>query len=102
MFKFPLYGCSNENARGHAITLGLFALLNFGAYKMLQRKKSEQPVLKNTKYLVAFSSYLKQVDKLTSKVREGNFWLETNLSRETRENGLIIIEAYYGLDEHIY
>jgi len=51
---------------------------------------------------MAFTTYEKLVDKMTIKVREGNFWLETNLNRETRANGLIILEAYYGLDEHIY
>ena len=29
-------------------------------------------------------------------------WLERNRKMEERSNGLIIIEAYYGLDEHIY
>ena len=42
------------------------------------------------------------MDKLKAKIAEPEtrFWLETNLRKE--KDGLIIIEAYYGLDEHIY
>jgi hypothetical protein len=68
----------------------------------LKYKKDQKPFLKSTKYQVAFGAYRTQIDKLTKKIQANHLWLTTNLNNETRLNGLIIIEAYYGLDEHIY
>ena len=35
VFKMPIYGCSNKNLGGHALTFSLFAIYNFAAYKLL-------------------------------------------------------------------
>ena len=84
-----------------ALTWGVFGLANLATYQLLKRKKAEKSVMESTKYKVAFGTYLKKVDKLKGQVQKDYIWLTTNLSRE-RANGLVILEAYYGLDEHIY
>lgn len=35
-------------------------------------------------------------------MKKDHHYLKQNIDIETRSKGLIIIEAYYGLDEHIY
>ena len=42
------------------------------------------------------------MEKLRENVKENALRLQQNLNHEKRCNGLVILEAYYGLDEHIY
>lgn len=35
-------------------------------------------------------------------MRDNYIFIQRNLNAENRNNGLIILEAYFGLDEHIY
>ena len=103
MFKVPVYGYTNEdNKRGQLITMGFFGLANLLTYRALKHVKDKKPFLKSTKNQVAFGSYRTHIDKLTKKIQKEHLWLTTNLNKEMRTNGLIILEAYYGLDEHIY
>jgi len=39
---------------------------------------------------------------LTKYVKSQKIFLDRILNQERRTNGLIILDAYYGLDEHIY
>jgi hypothetical protein len=39
---------------------------------------------------------------LKKHVAENSFKLQQNLKLGQEKNGLVILEAYYGLDEHIY
>ena len=57
----------------------------------------EQP-----KYKMAYLSYISAMDKMKARVQKDHYYLQKNINDETRSNGLIIVEAYYGLDEHIY
>lgn len=50
----------------------------------------------------AFGYYGTNINLLTQFVKDNYIFLQRNLNRETRNNGLIILEAYFGLDEHIY
>lgn len=84
------------------MTFGLFGLANFMTYKLLQYKQCQQPLLKSPKIQVEYGSYLTKLDNLTERVKKDHHYLKQNIDIETRSKGLIIIEAYYGLDEHIY
>lgn len=68
VFKLPIFGFSNDNRRGQALTFGLFALANFATYKLMNFKKNQVPMLKSPKYAVAFGSYLTAIEKLVNRV----------------------------------
>ena len=84
------------------MTYGLFALANFVTYKLLKYKRNKESFLKSQKFKVAFGYFLSENAKLLQRIQKDFIYLEKNLANEKRLNGLIIIEAYYGLDEHIY
>jgi GTPase len=39
---------------------------------------------------------------LAHYIRENAIFLQASINNETTKNGLIILEAYYGLHEHVY
>ena len=66
-FKVPVFGCTNENKYGQAITTGLFGLTNFLAYQGLKRYQSKQESSKRfkaQKYQVAFGFFKKGIAKM--------------------------------------
>ena len=104
-FKVPVFGCTNDNIRGQALTTGLFCLSNVLAYwglKRYQSKEENSKRFKAQKYQVAFGFFNKGINKLKEFIKSNAIWLERNRKMEEKSNGLIIIDAYYGLDEHIY
>ena len=85
------------------VTWGCFGLANLATYKYLQYWiGSQEDQLKGDKYKIAFGHYKNNCAKLLQYIRQNWLYLERNLAREQRSNGLIILEAYFGLDEHIY
>ena len=80
-------------------------LTNLMAYWGLKRYQQKQMSSKKTKaqkFQVAFGFFKKGIAKMGVHSNSNALWLERNRKMEERANGLIIIEAYYGLDEHIY
>jgi hypothetical protein len=53
-------------------------------------------------YLMGFGYYQTNYDRLVKWVRDNKLFLDSNIRLETKCNGLIILEAYFGLEEHIY
>ena len=49
-FKIPIYGCNNDNPRGHFATLSLFSLANLITYWLLKKRKDKKPFDKTLKY----------------------------------------------------
>lgn len=84
------------------MSVGVAALANiamFGAYWLAKRNKAQhnEKALRN-----GFASYLSQTERVNTYLRESQIFYQSSLNSESRSNGLIIIEAYFGLDEHIY
>lgn len=52
--------------------------------------------------MIAFGQYTQHLDKLQNYIRENSIYLYQKINIESRNKGLLITEAYYGLDEHIY
>ena len=99
----PVYGHNNEsNWKSQALMLGCFGLANLLTHRFLTYIKGKKAIGKNTNYQVAFGAYSKGIDGLTRYVKSQHIFIARNLNAETRANGLVILEAYYGLDEHIY
>lgn len=63
---------------------------------------------KNKKYalskeaIVAFQKYYQQSEKVKEYLRENQMFYTSSYNNESRTRGLVVIEAYYGLADHIY
>lgn len=80
----------------------MFAAANYAAYQNLLYMKSKKPIFSRTEYVIAFGHYQQGIEKLQSYIRENAIFLNQKVALESRHRGLIILDAYFGLDEHIY
>ena len=84
---------------------GVTMLMHVAAYLTLKKKRSEKQLLNEREkvaQLTAFGFYETKIGILAQFVKDNYIFLQRNLNREIRNNGLIILDAYFGLDEHIY
>ena len=58
-------------------------------------------MLERKEYAFAWSQYEQKIAKVKNYLKENIIFLEASLSQTTNGRGLEIVEAYYGLDEHI-
>lgn len=84
------------------MTAGIFCALNGYTYWKLQRQVKKQPLHETAEFKVAFGNFQTRMHQLNTYLSEQRINLEQCLHAETQRNGLVIIDAYYGLDEHIY
>ena len=103
VLKIPIFTCDQaDNGWGLALTLGGFIASNIAGYQYLKSVQAKKPLLQGSLYLMAMGYYQTNYDRLVQWVRDNKLFLDTNISLETKCNGLIILEAYFGLEEHIY
>lgn len=90
--------CNNQNnGYGMAFSYGVALTANVIAYfgmKNLRMKKQKQ---KNKEYEIAFSNYESGIKKSNHYLREKQIFLQSSINNETKNLGLLIVEAYYGL-----
>lgn len=100
-FRVPILTFTQEgNPWGMAMTLSVALAANLGAYACL-KVKQRKPMLERKEFAVAWSAYEQGLTKVENYIRENNIFLERSMKLEGNNKGLEIIEAYYGLDEHI-
>ena len=85
-----------------ALTFSIAAAANLASYAAVKYRTSKKPMLAEKAYLVAWKSYEKKIEKLTLFIQENQIFTERSLNAEGKGKGLEIIDAYYGLEEHIY
>lgn len=101
-FKVPIYCYTHaESSTGLLLTLGTFGAINGAAYYLLQRQKASKDKYKNPKYVVAYAHFQTQLDGANKYLRSQELFLNKSVNDENNKRGLIIIEAYFGLAEHI-
>lgn len=81
-----------------AVAILANACVYFG-YKSLKKKKA---MAKDSEYKVAFAKYLTKLDKGNQYLRDQQIFYQSSVNTENKNLGLVIIEAYYGLADHIY
>ncbi len=102
-FKLPIYTTSQgDNLWGLGLSFGIFGVANLASYWQLQRKLSKKSIFEEVEYIVAMSNYQQRMTHMKNHLQNNAFQLKRIIDSERKNKGLIIIEAYYGLDEHIY
>lgn len=106
LFKLPisLGSCTEceDNTPSMALS-GIIAVVAnlavFAGYKMLKKSKTKQ---KDREYKIAYARYMSKTDRVNEYLKENQIFYQSSLNHETRNFGLVILEAYYGLADHIY
>jgi hypothetical protein len=80
------------------ITLAANALAYTGYYLMKKRKSKTMSRSQKT----AFNRYLSNIERSNSYLVESQIFIDRSLNAEMKNRGLVIVEAYYGLADHIY
>lgn len=101
VLKLPIH-CANQinNLPAIGISLGIFGVINLACFWALNKKQSKKPMFERIEYVIAFNNYNKHLEKLQQYLTENQIFINRKLKQE--QNGLLIVEAYYGLQEHIY
>jgi len=89
-----------SNGWGLALTLSLAIAANACAYAILS-SKSKKPMLERKEFVIAWGVYEQKIAKVETYVKENAIFLQSSTNLECNGKGLEIVEAYYGLDEHI-
>lgn len=100
-FRLPIITYSQSgNYWGLALTLGIATGANCLALAALL-VKTKKPLIESKEFQVAFASYEQRYAKVETYLKENAIFLDRSINQEAHGKGLEIIEAYYGLDEHI-
>ena len=103
MFKLPLYLCNDQqNVPGLAFSAGVVATVNVLAYYGYKKFKASKTKGKMREYDVALARYETKIKEINNYLRENQLFYTSSFNNENRILGLVIIEGYYGLADHIY
>jgi ABC-type nickel/cobalt efflux system permease component RcnA len=91
-----------ENTSGMMMTGAIAILANIGTYFAFRRLKQSKKKHIKKEHDIAFSRFQTKSDQVNTYIRENQLFYNSSYNTETRQRGLIIIEAYYGLADHIY
>lgn len=104
LLKFPItLTDEGENKAGLLMSAGIALAANcvsYGIYRFIKARKNKQGP--NREQKIAFQRYKSDTDRANSFVQENQIFYERSFRSESINDGLIIVEAYYGLAEHIY
>ena len=101
--RIPLVTSNDfENTSSMMMTAGIALVANVGSYFLFKNL-----VKKRTKHIkksldIAFARFSTRTDQVNSYLLENQLFINSSFNNETRCRGLVIIEAYYGLADHIY
>lgn len=82
------------------MTFSLAIAANVAAYATLSYRQ-KKPMLERKEFQIAWSLYEQNIAKVETYVKENAIFLERSMNLEANGKGLEIVDAYYGLDEHI-
>ncbi len=80
------------------ITLAANALA-YAGYKLMKIRKTKK-ITREQK--TAFERYRSDIERANTYLVESQIFIDRSLNAELKNRGLVIVEAYYGLAEHIY
>ncbi len=80
------------------IAVAANALVYLG-YRAVKSSKSQ---VRRRELKTAYAKYESKLEKVNDYLRENIIFYESSLNSESKNLGLVIIEAYYGLADHIY
>ena len=80
----------------------MFAAAHALVYYSYKKFKALKPKAKMREYEVGLAKYETQIKNINNYLRENHIFYTSNYNTENRIRGLIIVEAYFGLSEHIY
>jgi hypothetical protein len=103
LLKLPFTMCDEgDNGPGLAmtglITLAANALVYAGYY--LKKRRNSKTINRYQK--TAYNRYLSNLERSNSFLVESQIFIYRSLNAEMKNLGLVIVEAYYGLADHIY
>lgn len=109
MLKLPfVLGAPDDNSTkedtwasiGMSFLFGIAA--NLGVYAGYRLMKNMKTKTKSKDFTIAYSNYQRKLANSENYIKENMIFYERSYNIETKNRGLIIIEAYFGLAEHIY
>jgi hypothetical protein len=71
----------------------------YGIYRLIKSKRGEH---KKRELKVAYAKFQSKLEKVNEYLHENKIFYESSMNSETKNLGLVITEAYYGLDDHVY
>ncbi|CDW77285.1 UNKNOWN [Stylonychia lemnae] len=103
LFKVPIVTCNHqENKPGMIMSLGVFLAANvlfYIGFKYLKKSPSKQA---KKDQVISYGRFYQKSENVNNYIRENQIFFNSSYNTEERTRGLIIIEAYYGLADHIY
>jgi len=84
------------------MTIGASILANAFTYMALRHHQDKKPFLQKSEWTISYAYYQTNLRKLADFVKENTIFYQAAMNREKNCRGLVILEAYFGLDEHIY
>eukprot|EP00347_Sterkiella_histriomuscorum_P012930 403366679 len=103
LFKVPIVTCNHqENKAGMIMTAGICVASNILFYMVYRKMKLSKRKAKKREDDVAFQRFYTKSEQVKTYLRENLMFYECSYNNETRTRGLVIIEAYYGLADHVY
>jgi len=103
LLKLPFTLC-DEGDNGHGLAMtGLVTLaanaLAYAGYYLLKKRKAKTM---NRTQKTAFNRYISNIERSNSYLVESQIFIDRSLNAEMKNLGLVIVEAYFGLADHIY
>ena len=103
LLKLPFTLCDEgDNGPGLAMT-GLVTLaanaFAYAGYYLLKKRKAKTM---NRTQKTAFNRYISNIERSNSYLVESQIFIDRSLNAEMKNLGLVIVEAYFGLADHIY
>jgi hypothetical protein len=83
-------------------TLGLLAVGNIAAYLGLRYSKRNKAKKQKRDYDIAFARFESKIIPVNEYLHRSMLFYQSSFNTESRINGLVIIEGYIGLPEHIF
>jgi hypothetical protein len=103
IFKLPIsLSDESDNKTGMAMTAFIVAATNalvYFGYRQLKKKKTRS---RDREHRVAYAKFASKFEKSNSYLKENQIFYQSSLNNEIKSHGLVILEAYYGLADHIY
>ena len=101
--KLPIQLC-DEGDNGPGLVMSAFIAtaanaIVYAGYRMLKGRKTKQ---RDREHKVAFAKYQSKTDAVNEYIKTNLIFYQSSLNTEGRNLGLVVIEAYYGLADHIY
>ena len=91
-----------ENTHGMLMTGAITIVANVLVYLGYRKIKQTKIKHKKKECDIAFASYQKKSETVNNYLVENQIFYNSSYNNENKNRGLVIIEAYYGLADHIY